>query len=79
MDKHELVDVWPEYTLRNEAICGEHSSMYSKAVWIFFFFFNVRGANVDVNMVKVNPSYLSDHSLVILELKTEGRREKKKR
>ena len=45
----------------------------------FFFFFNVRGANVDVNMVKVNPSYLSDHSLVILELKTEGRREKKKR
>lgn len=77
MDKHELVDVWPEYTLRNEAICGEHSSMYSKAVWIFFFFMSEE-LMLDVNMVKVNPSYLSDHSLVILELKTEGRREKKR-
>ena len=29
---------------------------------------------LDVNGVKINPSYRSDHSLVYLELKTEGRK-----
>ena len=29
---------------------------------------------LDVNSVKINPSYRSDHSLVFLELKTEGRK-----
>ena len=29
---------------------------------------------LDVNGVKINPSYRSDHSLVFLELKTEGRK-----
>ena len=29
---------------------------------------------LDVNGVKINPSYRSDHSLVCLELKTEGRK-----
>ena len=29
---------------------------------------------LDVNGVKINPSYRSDHSFVFLELKTEGRK-----
>ena len=72
MYKYELIDVWREVYPEKRGYTWQKFNTVQQGHLDYFLI--SEELMLDVNDVKVNPSYRSDHSLVCLELKTEGRK-----
>ena len=72
MDKYELVDVWLEVYPEKRGYTWRKFNTVQQGRLDYFLI--SEELMLDVNGVKINPSYRSDHLLVFLELKTEGRK-----
>ena len=72
MDKYELIEVWREVYPEKRVYTWRKFNTVQLGRLDYFLI--SEELTLDVNGVKINPSYRSDHSLVCLELKTEGRK-----
>ena len=72
MYKYELIDVWREVYPEKRGYTWRKFNTVQQGRLDYFLI--SEELMLDVNRVKINPSYRSDHSLVFLELKTEGRK-----
>ena len=72
MDKYELIDVWREVYPEKRGYTWQKFNTVQQGHLDYFLI--SEELMLDVNDVKVNPSYSSVHSLVLLELKSEGRK-----
>ena len=71
MYKYELIDVWREVYPEKRGYTWRKFNTVQQGRLDYFLI--SEELMLDVNGVKINPSYRSDHSHVFLELKAEGR------
>ena len=70
MDKYDLVDVWPQvFPDKRGYMRRKFSTVQRDRLDCFLISEELM---MDVNGIRMNQSHRSDHSLVFLELKTEG-------